>query len=1364
MRSRIPRTLVALAWLILPAAAGGAGREPYVPPALQPWVPWVLAHHPELGCPLVAGSRLCAWPGRLELSLDERGGRFVLEVAADSPLDLPLPGSAAAWPGEVTDNGRAALLRRRGEVPVVALEQGSHRLAGRFSWQRLPEALAVPPEIGLLELAVGGERIAFPRREDNGLVWLARSRGEEETADEVQATVSRRIDDGVPVHLTTQIELKVSGESREVDLGTPLPPGFTPIKLASSLPARLVARAGERAHLIVQLRPGESAIELEAVSVGPVAELASTELPPPWPAEEFWVFVSDPAVQTVRLEGAAPIDGQRTPLPEAWRSLTAFRLAAGDRLTIVEVARGEAAVVPDQVAVARTLWLAEDGASLTARDHLQGTLARGGRLEALAPAAVGRASLTADGEGGEVVTLGPASGRPGVEVREGELHLTAELELPRRGEIPAVGWDRDAQSLTAVLNLPPGWTLLAAPGTDRADGAWIERWNLLDLFFLLLASLATWRLAGLGWALIAFAAFGLSWYEPHGTALWVWWLVLMVVLALSPLAARVSGPSTWPARLLRWSFAGSAVAFAVVLLLFATAAWRDGLFPQLGEGQPRHADAWNAPVAPAEGKVGGFAEANQAADETRASSNLPPAKDLGDLQSSGASGRARQVDASAVVQTGAGLPTWSWATARLSWSGPVTRDHAFRLLLISPGWERLLALLRIAGLLLLTFRLLDPRRPPRALPREVPPPASPAAAALAASLFLLLLFGGARSARAEEEPAPPAPPAASDLLAELERRLTADPPCAPDCVEVSRLDLRAEGGELALEAVVHPAAPAAWALPGPIASWVPAAVEVDGRPTAALRAGEDGFLRVRLEPGVHRVRARGPARDAFALSFAVPPRSLGWSGAGWSIEGFRPDGVPASSVELARQLPAEHAGAEVGLELTPWLEVVRELDLGLPFLVHTELRRLSPPGAPVLLRVPLLPGERVAAAGVEVEGAEALIALGAEETSRRWDSTLAEAAELRLTAPVGRPWTERWVLSCSPVWNCQAAGLNPSHQMEGGTWRPEWRPWPGETLTLSLARPAAAPGTTVTRDSAALILQPGRRLRQARLELELRASRGGLEKVALPPGAELESFTVDGNPLPLELEQGKGSFILEPGKHQVSLAWREPHALGLFQRGPRVELGGPAVNARVLLDVPANRWLLWAGGPAWGSVVTIWLYLPILVLAAFLLARFAPAPLSSVDWLLLGLGLAQVQLFALLVVAWFITFALRQRFRARRWWLYDAQQLALAFLWLLALVVLYAAVHIGLLGSPDMQVAGGTSGAELAWYQDKIGGTLPEPYVFWLPIWVFRVLMLAWALWLSSRVLKWFPWAFRQLTSGPLLAGPGTFHGEGSAT
>ena len=93
--------------------------------------------------------------------------------------------------------------------------------------------------------------------------------------------------------------------------------------------------------------------------------------------------------------------------------------------------------------------------------------------------------------------------------------------------------------------------------------------------------------------------------------------------------------------------------------------------------------------------------------------------------------------------------------------------------------------------------------------------------------------------------------------------------------------------------------------------------------------------------------------------------------------------------------------------------------------------------------------------------------------------------------------------------------------------------------------------------------------------------------------------------------------------------------------------------------------------------------------------------------------------------------------------LFDLVQLGLALLTVLALTQLFSAVQQGLLGTPQMQIAGNQSTAyQLNWYQDRIGSELPQAWVLSVPLWVYRTLMLVWALWLAFALLGWLRWGW----------------------
>ena len=84
----------------------------------------------------------------------------------------------------------------------------------------------------------------------------------------------------------------------------------------------------------------------------------------------------------------------------------------------------------------------------------------------------------------------------------------------------------------------------------------------------------------------------------------------------------------------------------------------------------------------------------------------------------------------------------------------------------------------------------------------------------------------------------------------------------------------------------------------------------------------------------------------------------------------------------------------------------------------------------------------------------------------------------------------------------------------------------------------------------------------------------------------------------------------------------------------------------------------------------------------------------------------------------------------------------------ISLSAIVTGLTAGLLGTPDMHVVGNDSwGNWLNWFADSAEGTLPTAVACSVPLWVYKVLILAWALWLSFALLRWLPWVWQCFSS-----------------
>jgi hypothetical protein len=723
-----------------------------------------------------------------------------------------------------------------------------------------------------------------------------------------------------------------------------------------------------------------------------------------------------------------------------------------------------------------------------------------------------------------------------------------------------------------------------------------------------------------------------------------------------------------------------------------------------------------------------------------------------DIRTLGIESRVKryQPDPQARITTGPGLPAWAWNRVTLFWSGPVDADQELSFLLMPPWLVSLFGFLRVALMAALVIRLIgvdlgsgDGGNPTSNWLR------ARGSTAAAAAIAALLVTITAQPARAEFPP--------QELLDQLRAGLLEKPDCYPRCASISRLRLDAEGSALTLRLEVDAAADTAIALPGDTRSWSPTEVNLDGKPARGLRRDQKGVLWVRLTPGRHQLVCRGPIpdRDSVEIPFPMQPKRVEVTSRDWQVHGLREDGTAEPALQLTRERREASKKLEPG-ELPPFLIVKRKLMLDLEWRAGTEVIRATPDDTAILIEVPLLPGESIISEKIRVREGKAIVSLAPGERRVAWESQLEVDSRLTLKAPEGVAWTESWRLDVSPIWHVDADGIPPIHAdaKERARVR-EWRPWPGESIQLDIKRPTGVEGATLTIDSSLLHVVPGLRSTDATLTLSLRSSRGGRHSIGLPEGASLQRVSVDGQVQPIRQEGSSVAVPIHPGAQKLEIAWREPRGFSdaMLLRTSAVDLGAPSVNSEISLAPSIGRWILALGGTGMGPVVLFWSMLVALSVFAFGLSRLTLTPLRFHEWLLLGIGLTQAPVVAAaIVVLWLLALGWRAQHGTTlpgRW--FDLLQFALVALSGAALIALLFSINRGLLGTPEMQIAGNGSNAHLLrWYQDRASAAPAQAWLFSVPVLVYRLAMLAWALWLAQALLRWLRWGWQCFTSGEL--------------
>ncbi|MBU0945660.1 MAG: hypothetical protein KJ804_08750 [Proteobacteria bacterium] len=1315
-------------------------QGPKIPAELEQWIPWVLYEQEEKMCSLETTEvtrRYCTWPSQLDLNASKSGAEFKQEWFIETRSLVPLPGKAPFWPREVQANGKDILVIEHQGHPAVWLNPGKQLLTGKFSWKELPEHLSLPPETGLVSLTLQGKKVTDLQLDEQGRLWFKQAKKDKKEEEEsLTIQVFRKIEDGVPMRQQLRILLIVSGPPREVTLGLRTGENFVPLQIHSPLPVRL----DKSDRLQFQVRPGQWQIDLALRNTTPLSpqHLSLGTIEGPWPGEEIWVFAAEPKLRQVEIEGLSPVEPSRTSLPQEWKKFPAYLIKTGEQMILTEKNRGNSTPVPNRLQLHRKFWLDEKGTGLTVLDNISGTMTRGWRLNVDSEQSLGKVEVAGSNR---LITRLPGSQEIGVEVRQGALSLSAESRLERpvnngRIMLPALGWKHTFQKLSGELNLPPGWKLLTASGIDKVP-TWLNRWTLLDIFLVLIIGLAAGKILGWGWGAVALLTLVLTYHQPGAPR--SLWLPLLGLLALQKLITAKNG-----GRICQISALLFLVAIIVSSLPYMVNEIQTGLYPQLEYGRyHRVSQEYDEETpSPQEDALLMESEATVQSSLVRRQAKMQSGgKGLYSSQAAPSPPQSIEVDPQALIQTGPGLPDWSWQKLPLTWNGPVRPEQKISFFLLSPMVNTALSFTRVLLLSLLISGFLR-----QCLLTGIGKWQTPATSV--PSLLLCLLLPMAFLSLPQPAGAEVPPP---ELLQELQQRLLAPAECGEDCAAINSCSVQVSKDLLEVELRVDSLIRGAIPLPGQNRFFDQ--ILLDGQTAKIFRLNGEGITLVRLEPGSHVVILKKDLQGESELSFTFPllPQHAEAKLEDWSLSGLRENGALDKQITLSRIKPTTPEDNEKKrdanrVHIPAFVEVERTLHMGLEWKVTTKVIRRSP-GTVISLDIPLLPGERVTTDSLQIKENRVKISMGPEEQNVSWHSAMQPVDTLTFTASATSSWTEVWFLDVSPIWHVQSQGFPEINQTDpAGKRYPEYHPYPGESLQLDVSRPEGVTGPTMTITKSRMTIKPGQRASDVSLFFSLTASRGLRHTVTLPPDIDLQKTLINNQEFPLQLDNNKLIIPVRPGKQDIEISWRSEQDIPLKLITQPVDLGMENVNTSIEMTLPSSRWILLSGGPRIGPAVLFWGELLVIILIALLLGRIKLTPLSTLQWLLLSLGLSQIPApLAALVVIWLILLGLRKKKGGEitQATTFNIVQILLVLITFSALAALFYAIQQGLLGHPDMQIGGnGSSGHTLRWYQDRNVSILPTAWVISVPLLAYRISMLLWALWLALALLNWLRWGW----------------------
>lgn len=1339
-----------------------------IPKALQDWQGWVMADDETYPCYWQGefSNRHCQLVGDLQVNASAQGASFSQQVKLATKGAVMLPGNVEWWPQnvQVRDlvSGAVVPVTVSGsDKPQLQLPAGFYQIQAQFVWSNMPRVLPFSDVMPPLQLTLHGQRVTAPQWDDVNLVLSADNTSDQ--ADSIHLEVSRLLQDGVPQILTTQIDLQVSGKPREYSLPVRLPEGFVLSGISGDMPYKLL----QDGSLKLSVTSESANLTLTAVRSSEALEF---KLPPSqgdWPDQEVWALQQSDLRQ---VQGVAPaIDPSMTTAPNAWQELPLFRVDQQQGLTLSVLSTGMQ--LRDELKLARDVWLQPERARWVVQDQLTGTRLSQMQLLLLPPVLPGRVEIF-----GEGVLIGTTA-EPGVhsvELRDSDFALRLVGTQAEDAPLALHNFATALQQVNTRVHLPAGWRALAVSGAESSSGDWLSAWQLWDIFIVLLICAASWRLLGAPATGLFAVWFVLSYQQQAPVGLWLHALIALGVMTFvhkpqSPEAASGASP-----RWLIWSkryYGFALLLLAASMLPYITHSLRSSVYPQLPAydsssaslfdlvtlSSSKHDESMALELAAPAPSAAAVAERYQA--DIRSKQALSDEQKVERIQVTGSLVTKEDLlevnpDLSAQMLTGPAVPQWTGRTVHLGWHGELVADQPWQLYLV-PSWATRLGDLvsGVLGLVLLLW-LSSPLH--QTLKRWFKP--------LSSLAILLLVLPNAPSAQAQEHsvnsalasPAYPSP----ELLAELKKRLTKAPACAPQCLSIERMLLQSRDGQPVVTLQVHASDKQLFKLPS-VAN-LAQQVLVDNKPALLMR--EDFSLWLALDTGVHQVQIwlQQPV-DQFQLAFDQYWHVLDNQQADWQLQlpSTVQDNQGPYTLQLQRVAPVTKtavSSAQQEADVGELLQVERRFYLSLRSSISTRITRLTASNKAVELLYPLQPGERPSN-GWPVRDGKLVVQLNAGESEISFESDWQPKTPLNLTAaPLTdhSNYLEVWRMFPAADWHLdikQVGAAMPLERRDIANNQPlsaSYLPWPGQQLSVELSRLTALKGDSLTVSHASLQGEVSGQASTWNLALSVLTSQAQSMPLQLPKDASLQQVTINDQVLALKLVADTVNLPLTNGTNKVELNFRLNDGITTHYRMPQISAAVPLNNLSLSLQLPQDRWLLALGGDADAvTVLLFWGGVLLSVILAFGAVRMGLTPLNLRDALLLFLGFATLSVWVpvLWVAALAIAGAAGQASAPSVGRMAKFLQFSRLTFIAISLIGLCSAVPTTLLSAPDMQLVNTAIDwqAGLRWFADGVTQS-PAVWAFSLPQWSYKLVMLLWALWLASAILRWLPWCWQQLT------------------
>lgn len=394
-------------------------------------------------------------------------------------------------------------------------------------------------------------------------------------------------------------------------------------------------------------------------------------------------------------------------------------------------------------------------------------------------------------------------------------------------------------------------------------------------------------------------------------------------------------------------------------------------------------------------------------------------------------------------------------------------------------------------------------------------------------------------------------------------------------------------------------------------------------------------------------------------------------------------------------------------------------------------------------KVPLINGEKILTSAIESNDNVVNVKIKTGD-SFSWTSEINPNNTLSVPSANGQ-FTQLVRMLSKDSWeiNPSETGLKPVEINSDRVYKNgySWFMWSNESLDTNVSIYKYVDGQVLAVSDLEISVDMNTLPTQAVMNFKVNSSIGGIYKFKNKnKDFKIVDLSINQAKIQSDVKNDEVSLMLKPGINNVVINFTYTPEDSFIFKAPEFDFNTQVMNASLKVQDGKN-WVLYTGGADIKPSVLLWSVLVTLFIFSFIVFKSGSIGLSFISTALLLFGISQVGIdFVIFSLLWFFMIKFRMSNTMedfKTYFRFNAFQFFFALLTVFVISGMISVVAKGLLLTPESFIAGYQSSfTSLYWYSQDYA-TQQTPWLLTAPIWVYRVLMMVWAVWLAFNMLNW---------------------------